>query len=85
MYRIIYSQKVLKELNELKPKDYLKIRERILSLEIAPRPVGSLKLTNEEGYRIKKGDFRILYEIDDSNKTVKLIKIRHRKDVYKKK
>jgi mRNA interferase RelE/StbE len=85
MYRIQYSAKVLKELNELENKTYLKVRERILSLEEDPRPVGSLKLTNDQGYRVRVGDFRILYEIDDINKTVKLLKIGNKKEIYRKK
>ena len=85
MYKILYSTSVLKELNELDNKEYLRIRDRILALESEPRPVGSLKLTNSDGYRVRSGDFRILYEIDDNLKTVKLLRIGHRKDIYKKK
>lgn len=85
MYRIQYSAKVLKELNELESRDYLRVRERIISLEEQPRPVGSLKLTNEDGYRTRAGDYRILYEIDDDQKIIKLLKIGHRKEIYKKK
>ena len=65
MYRILYSSKVLKELNGLDNKTYLRVREKILVLENDPRPVGSLKLTIEEGFRIRAGDYRILYEIND--------------------
>ena len=84
MFKILYSKKILKELNELDNFTYLKIRERILSLETEPRPVGSLKLTSDNGYRIRTGDYRILYEIDDKMRTVKLLRIGHRKNVYKK-
>jgi mRNA interferase RelE/StbE len=85
MYRIQYSAKVLKELNNLENRDYLRIRERIISLVEEPRPTGSLKLTNEDGYRTRVGDYRILYEIDDDNKIIKLLKLGHRKEIYKKK
>jgi len=85
MYKILYSARVLKELKELNNSIYVKIRERILSLEKEPRQVGALKLTNEEGYRVRTGDYRILYEIDDKLKTVRLLRIGHRKDVYRKK
>jgi mRNA interferase RelE/StbE len=85
MYKILYSKQVLKELKELDNSTYLKIRERILSLENEPRPVGSLKLTNEEGYRVRTGDYRILYDIDDKLKIVRLLRIGHRKEIYKKK
>jgi mRNA interferase RelE/StbE len=85
MYKILYTPKVMKELDELDNFAYLKIRERILSLINEPRPVGSLKLTSENGYRVRSGDYRILYEIDDKMKIVKLLRIGHRKDIYKKK
>ncbi len=75
----------MKELKSLDNNSYLKIRDRILSLASTPRPVGSIKLTNQEGYRVRIGDFRILYEIDENAKTVKLLKIGLRKDVYKSK
>ena len=84
MYKILYNKKILKEMNELENKDYLKIRERILTLENEPRPVGVLKLTGNEGYRIRIGNFRILYIINDIDKTIKLLKIGHRKEIYKK-
>lgn len=85
MYRIIYSTKVKKELDSLENIYYLKIREKILQLEENPRPIGSIKLTTDEGYRVRIGNFRILYEIDDNNKIVKLMKVGHRKQVYKRK
>jgi len=83
MYRILYSEKVLKELNELENQIYLKTRDKILSLEQEPMPVGSIKLTNQAGYRIRVGNYRILYEIDDKLKIVNLLKIGHRKNIYK--
>jgi mRNA interferase RelE/StbE len=48
-----------------------------------PRPVGCKKLTNEEGYRIRVGNYRILYTINDANKLVDVFKISHRKDSYR--
>ena len=83
MYRIIISQKVAKELKELDNKTYLKIRDRIFTLENDPRPIGSTKLTAMNGYRIRCGMIRILYEIDDKNNTVTLLRIAHRREVYK--
>ncbi len=84
MYKILFTSRVLKELNELENTIYLKVREKIFTLADDPRPVGSLKLTSENGYRIRSGDFRILYEINDNMKTVTLLRIGHRRDVYKK-
>jgi mRNA interferase RelE/StbE len=52
-----------------------------MMLKVNPRPVGCKKLTNEEGYRIRVGNYRILYTIDDTNSSVNIYKIAHRKDV----
>lgn len=54
-----------------------------MMLKVNPRPVGCKKLTNEEGYRIRVGNYRILYTIDDTNSSVNIYKIAHRKDVYR--
>lgn len=48
-----------------------------------PRPLGSKKLTNQEGYRVRKGDYRVLYVIDDRQRLVRVYRIAHRKDVYR--
>ena len=48
-----------------------------------PRPSGYLKMKNTEGYRIRMGDYRILYDINDQDQKIKLRKIGHRRDVYK--
>jgi mRNA interferase RelE/StbE len=48
-----------------------------------PRPVGCKKLTNQEGYRIRIGNYRILYTIEDENKIVMIYRVGHRRDVYR--
>ena len=59
------------------------ITEKILSLEIDPRPVGCIKLKGREGWRVRVGDYRIIYEIKDNILLVLVIDIDHRKQVYK--
>ncbi|KJU83090.1 plasmid stabilization system protein, RelE/ParE family [Candidatus Magnetobacterium bavaricum] len=53
------------------------------SLGDEPRPYGSRKLTGREGWRIRGGSYRIIYEIDDYKKVVTILNIGHRKDVYR--
>ena len=60
-----------------------KIRNKILSLEENPRPFGSKKLRETEYFRIRVGDYRIVYSIDDNSKKAKILSIAHRKDVYR--
>jgi mRNA interferase RelE/StbE len=57
--------------------------ERIKSLTEEPRPTGCEKLSGQEFYRIRQGDYRIVYPIQDNELTIWVIKIGHRKDIYK--
>jgi len=59
------------------------VKEKILPLSANPRPFGCQKLTNEDGYRIRAGNFRILYRIDDNAKEVLLYRIKHRREAYR--
>ena len=61
------------------------MKSAMYSLADNPRPYGYKKLRGESGYRIRVGDYRIVYEIFDDIVTVEIIKINHRKEVYKKK
>lgn len=81
MYKIRLSNKVLKYLETIPKNDFLKIDAVILSLKNNPRPIGIKKLVDIEGYRIRVGNYRILFTIDDDIKIVSIYKIAPRKDV----
>jgi len=82
-YEIYFKESVWKELRKV-PKKYLKkILSRIENLGFDPRPVGCEKLTGHELYRIRQGNYRIVYSIQDSELTIWVIKIGHRKEVYR--
>lgn len=83
MYRIQIIPSAIKDLDRLDKKFFDQIKKRILALSSNPRPANSLKLTNEQGYRIRSGDYRILYRIDDADKLVYIYRIKHRRDAYK--
>ncbi len=83
MYKIQIIPSAIKDLDQLENKFFDQIKKQILALSSNPRPANSLKLTNEQGYRIKSGDYRILYRIDDKNKIIYIYRIKHRKDVYR--
>ncbi len=72
-----------KELEELPAKDRRRVIERIRALADDPRPRGCEKLSGEEKYRIRQGSLRVLYEVEDKLTTVTIVKIGHRRDVYR--
>ena len=82
MYKVVIRKKALKELEEFPRKDYQRATTAILDLEKDPRPHGSRKLQDRAGYRIRIGDFRVIYVINDSNKEVTIIKEGNRNDIY---
>ncbi|MBF0385795.1 MAG: type II toxin-antitoxin system RelE/ParE family toxin [Candidatus Omnitrophica bacterium] len=82
-YKIEVKNSAVKELKFLPKKDLGKILKKIESLADNPRPVDSKKMTNDEKYRMRYGTYRILYSIEDDILTVYIVKIAHRKDVYR--
>ncbi len=87
-YQVIFTKKVAKAILQLNKKDIPLIIEKAESLEQDPRPEGSKKLagTKEEFWRVRVGIYRIVYLIeDDEIKIVKITKVGHRKDIYRKK
>jgi len=81
-YRIVIKKSAAKEIEALPQKDRLRVIERILLLAEDPRPPGSKKLSRQEKYRIRQGNYRILYQIVDDELLVIVVKIGHRRDVY---
>jgi mRNA interferase RelE/StbE len=81
--KIIFKKSVEKDLNRIGKNELKKIIARITALADNPRPPGCEKLTGLERYRIRRGRYRILYSIQDYELTVWVVKVAHRKDVYK--
>ena len=81
-YNIVIKQSVAKDLRPISNKDVKRILQRIEQLAQDPRPLGSEKLSGEEKYRVRQGNYRILYRIEDEIVTVFIVKIGHRRDVY---
>ena len=83
-YRLRINKTAAKELAAIPGKaDRQRIVKRIESLRQNPRPKGAIKLSGAERYRIRQGNYRILYAIEDNALIIYVIKIGHRKDVYK--
>ena len=82
-YRIEIKKPAAKELEKIAQKDRIRIIEKIRSLSSDPKPVGSKKLSGDNKYRLRQGDYRILYEIFKSTITIVVVRIAHRRDVYR--
>jgi len=81
-YKITIKKSAAKELQNIPKKDLRKIVKRIQSLALNPRPTGSQKLSARQQYRIRQGDYRIVYSIDDKELLVDIVKIGHRREIY---
>ncbi|MEX2374306.1 MAG: type II toxin-antitoxin system RelE/ParE family toxin [Dehalococcoidia bacterium] len=82
-YSVRVTRSAAKEVEAIPLKDRRRIVHRIEALATEPRPRGCEKLSGEEKYRLRQGDYRILYEIVDADVIVTVIKIGNRRDVYR--
>ena len=81
-YEIVIKRRASKVLANLPNKDYQKIRDAIRELADHPRPQGCLKLTGREGWRIRIGNYRVIYQIHDAENKVLILDLGHRRDIY---
>jgi mRNA interferase RelE/StbE len=82
-YRVLLRKSAAGELSRIPKKDLLRILERIRLLEEEARPHGRVKLSAQERYRVRRGDYRIVYSIDDEKRTIEIFKIGHRSEIYR--
>ncbi len=84
MYKILLKAPARKELDKIPASDFLKIDRAILSLKDKPYPYPkSKKLKGEELFRLRVGDFRVIYAVDEASKVVTIFRVRLRKDAYR--
>jgi mRNA interferase RelE/StbE len=82
-YRLLIKPSADKEIEALPKQDRRRIVAKITSLSRDPRPPGCEKLSGHDQYRLRQGNYRILYEIQDLNLIVVVVKVGHRRDVYR--
>ena len=82
-YRVDITRAAEKDLADLTRRDHRRVVARIRALGRDPRPHGSEKLSGEEKYRIRQGDYRVVYGIDDDAEVVTVVRIGHRRDIYR--
>jgi len=81
-YQVRISKKALKVLEKIRDPDYSRIKNAIYSLANDPRPHGYKKLKGRNGYRIRIGNYRVIYEVLDSILLVDVLNLGDRKDIY---
>ena len=83
VYKIFFKKSVEKDFKVIPKKDLLKILERIEALAEDPRPPGCEKLSGQQKYRLRQGRYRILYSVQDDELTIWVVKVGHRRDIYR--
>ncbi len=81
-YLLDFSKQALKELEKINEPFYSNIKEAISKLTENPRPNGYIKLNGRDGYRIRIGDYRVIYDIFDTQLIIEIVTLGHRKDIY---
>jgi mRNA interferase RelE/StbE len=82
-YNVLIKPSAVKELEAVPAKDRRKLAAKIEALAGDARPQGSEKLSGQERYRLRQGDYRVVYAIDDAHQTVLVVKIGNRRDIYR--
>ena len=82
IYKISILRRAQKELADLPKTDFERVRDAILELSENARPIGCKTLVGREGWRIKIGNYRVIYEIEDTGKEITVLHVGHRRDVY---
>ncbi len=82
IYKISILRRAQKELADLPKTEFGRIRDAIFDLSENARPIGCKKLVGREGWRIKIGNYRVIYEIEDNAKQITVLHVGHRRDIY---
>jgi mRNA interferase RelE/StbE len=82
-YRVFVRKSAVDELGRIPKKDLVRILELLRSLKNDATPQGCEKLSALDRYRVRQGEYRVVYAIDDREKTVDIVKVGHRGDIYK--
>jgi mRNA interferase RelE/StbE len=84
MYRLLITASAEKDLRKLSDNLFQRINDHLLALQIEPRPTGVVKLSGSlVGWRIRVGDYRIVYQINDGDRSITIVRVKHRRGVYR--
>ena len=82
-YDLFFEPRAEREYARLQPPMLDRINRALDGLAVEPRPVGAAKLAGRDDYRIRIGDWRVVYEVDDARRRIVMVRIAHRRDVYR--
>ena len=80
---VLVKRTAERELRDIPKRDLSRVVARIRGLAEDPRPPGSEKLSGHDRYRLRQGDYRVVYAVDDAERIVEVVKIGHRREVYR--
>ena len=83
MYEIKVRGQARKQILRIPPPHFARIQKSVAALAENPRSAGTKKLSGQSGYRVRVGDYRVLYEIDDDANRVTIYRVKHRREVYR--
>lgn len=82
LYTINFTKQAFKDLDKINEPFYSNIKQAIINLSVNPRPTGFKKLKGREGFRIRIGNYRVIYNVYDNELVVEVIALGHRKNIY---
>ena len=82
-YKILIKPSAVKEIEAIPQRDRQRLIARIQGLSSNPRPPGSEKLSGQDKFRLRQGVYRIVYSVDDDGPSLLIVKVGHRKEVYR--
>jgi mRNA interferase RelE/StbE len=83
VYEVLLKRSAERELSGLPRPIHDRIVERLTRLAAVPRASGAVKLQGREAYRMRVGDYRVLYVVDDAHRRIEVVAVGHRRDVYR--
>lgn len=83
MYQVVIRQSAVKELRKLTSEHRQRISAAIDALVTNPRPHGAKKMSGVDAWRIRVGDYRVVYQVKDTQLIVEVIRVAHRREVYR--
>lgn len=82
-FEVRFKRDAEKELRKISQPDLGRLVKKIQKLAVEPRPPDAIKMVGELSYRVRQGDWRVVYDIDDAKQVVMVLKVAHRREVYR--
>jgi mRNA interferase RelE/StbE len=83
MYRLDLKPSAARDLDRVQGTTWQRLKSALLALRDEPRPPGCIRLSGAESWRIRVGDWRVIYDIDDADQLITVLRVKHRRDAYR--